>query len=311
MYPGQYGQPQYPPQTGQYPPQTGQYPGQPTGQYPGQQPYGATGPGFNPSAPTSSPSLNPYNPSNPYGPSQTSPYGQQPGQPSPYGQQPGQPSPYGQQLGQPYGQQNPNQYPPQTQNHWAQAYSNNIPPEYMQQYQAWFQSVDRDKSGTITAFELSTLDITGRPLGLEVAKKLIRVFDKNHSGSVDFNEYVNLHQFVRKMIVAFQQADQDRTGFLDAREIYNALIAAGFQMTFPTIEAICKKYDTPQSPGRVSLDGFITICAHLASVRSIFEWNDQQRSGKVILSYDQLSHITIHLMDRPADYQNGPLPPQF
>jgi len=95
---------------------------------------------------------------------------------------------------------------------------------------------------------------------------------------------------------AFLQADRDHSGFLDANEIHSALTGAGFQMSLPTVEAICKKYNTPQRG--VSFDAFLQICAHLATVRSIFEWNDVQRSGKVNLTYDQLAHITIHMLDK-------------
>jgi len=162
---------------------------------------------------------------------------------------------------------------------------------------AWFQSVDRDNSGTISAAELSTMVIMNRPLGIEAARKLIKVFDKNYTGSVDFNEYVALNRFINQMQTSFFQADQDRSGFLDSREIFTAISAAGFQLTYPTVQAICQKYDTNRN-GQISADSYIQIISQLAAVRSIFEWNDVQKTGKVQLNLDQLSHITVHLMDR-------------
>jgi len=163
---------------------------------------------------------------------------------------------------------------------------------------SWFQSVDRDNSGNISANELATLVVMNRPVGLEAARKLIKVFDKDYSGTVDFNEYVLLNRFINQMQSAFFTADRDRSGFLDSREIFEAVTAAGFQLQYPTIQAICQKYDLNRS-GQISADSFIQICAQLAAVRSIFEWNDTQRSGRVNLTYDQLAHITVHLMERP------------
>lgn len=139
-----------------------------------------------------------------------------------------------------------------------------------------------------------------RPLGIQTARKFIKVFDKDYSGTVDFNEYVALNQFIYKMTASFYQADQDRSGFLDSREIFNALSSAGFQLQFPTVQAICQKFDN--GAGQVSADGYIHICAHLAAVRSIFEWNDTQRTGKITLNYDQLSHISTHLLDKPEGF---------
>jgi len=135
---------------------------------------------------------------------------------------------------------------------------------------------------------------------LSFSSLLIKVFDRDRSGEIDFNEYVALHQFVMKMQAAFVQADQDRSGFLDSREIFNALTTAGFQLGYQTVQTLCTKYDTNKN-GQISLDSFIQVCAHLASVRSIFEWNDQQKTGKVTLTYDQLAHITVHLVERPVN----------
>lgn len=56
-----------------------------------------------------------------------------------------------------------------------------------------------------------------------------------------------------------------------------------------------RKFD-PTKQG-ISIDRYLYICAHLATVRTIFEWNDRDRDGQITLNLDQLSHITIHLLD--------------
>lgn len=62
---------------------------------------------------------------------------------------------------------------------WGSLYYNMIQQQEMQQLQQWFQTVDRDRSGTVEAEELSGLTFDGRPLGLVAASRLIRVFDKD------------------------------------------------------------------------------------------------------------------------------------
>jgi Ca2+-binding EF-hand superfamily protein len=171
-----------------------------------------------------------------------------------------------------------------------------IPPQELAQLQQWFASVDRDRSGHITANELGSFQISGRVLGLDTARQLIKVFDRDYSGSVDFNEFATLNQFILKMQSAFQNADRDRSGYLDATEIHGALTGAGFQLSLPTVQAITTKFAIPQKG--VTFDAFLQLCAHLATVRSIFEWNDAQRTGRVSLSYDQLAHITVHVLDK-------------
>jgi len=160
--------------------------------------------------------------------------------------------------------------------------------------------VDTDRSGTISAQELASLQFAGRPLGFQTAKKLIKVFDKKYLGSIDFNEYASLHAFLNKMQADFFQADRDRSGFLDANEIFGALQSAGFQLSLPTVQTLCNRFD-PAPPGQpkrgLPFENFLQVVAHLAAVRSIFEWNDPQRTGRVNLTYDQVAHITVHLMD--------------
>jgi hypothetical protein len=62
---------------------------------------------------------------------------------------------------------------------WGAMYYKMIEQQEMQGLQQWFQMVDRDRSGTVEAEELSGLTFDGRPLGLPTAARLIRVFDKD------------------------------------------------------------------------------------------------------------------------------------
>lgn len=48
----------------------------------------------------------------------------------------------------------------------------------------WFRSVDRDNSGSITAHELQMVTFGGFPLGMDIAIKLVKVFDKDRSGTI-------------------------------------------------------------------------------------------------------------------------------
>jgi len=154
--------------------------------------------------------------------------------------------------------------------------------------------MDRDRSGFISAQELSVLQFGGNTLGVPAAQKLIAVFDKDGNGQIDFKEYAGLFRFIQKMQDAFTQGDPARTGTVMAATIHQALTVAGFtNLTFPTVAMVAKKYDTT---GRgLSFPAFLLATAHLALVRSVFEWNDKQKQGSITLSYDQLAAISVHL----------------
>jgi len=96
------------------------------------------------------------------------------------------------------------------------------------------------------------------------------------------------------MFNAFSTADRDRSGFIDAQEIQQAMTGAGFQLSLNTIQALTQKFATP---GRgVDISNYLFICAHLGHLRSIFEWNDSDRDGKVTLTYDAMTHIGTEIL---------------
>lgn len=77
--------------------------------------------------------------------------------------------------------------------------------------QNWFNTVDRDRSGSIEVQELQQsksnnvalsyrlVTFEGRPIGPQAAAKLIQVFDEDRNGSIDFTEYAIMHKFISHM----------------------------------------------------------------------------------------------------------------
>jgi len=150
--------------------------------------------------------------------------------------------------------------------------------------------MDKDRSGSIAANELANVAIGGTPIGIETAGKLIRVFDVDKNGTIDFYEYAALHKFLLSMQALFQQQDRDRSGTLDANEIGSALAAGGFRMGPLAIQSLFRKYN--KSGYGITTVEFLGLVAHVAQVKSIFEWRDKQRSGQVVLDMDSLLEIT-------------------
>eukprot|EP01088_Endostelium_zonatum_P015321 TRINITY_DN36_c0_g1_i1.p1 TRINITY_DN36_c0_g1~~TRINITY_DN36_c0_g1_i1.p1 ORF type:complete len:304 (-),score=109.79 TRINITY_DN36_c0_g1_i1:62-877(-) len=256
-YPAQQGG--YPAQQGGYPPQQGGYP--PTGGYP---PQG--------------------------------------GQPGGYGGYPGQQPMGGMPGGAPAGgtvfhqttttvrTQMGNMPPPSAgfQNSWYGGLYNSIGQQEMMEIQNWFRSVDRDGSGTITPAEVAGITFNGQPLGIEVATKLVRVFDKDRSNNIDFHEYAALHKFLATLQTAFFAGDRDRSGRLDPREIHVALQTCGFQIGLPAVQGLCSRYNAPYG---LSFMEYTMVCCTIAQARSLFEWRDTGRTGRLTLTLDQLLEL--------------------
>eukprot|EP01089_Gocevia_fonbrunei_P009257 TRINITY_DN2135_c0_g2_i3.p1 TRINITY_DN2135_c0_g2~~TRINITY_DN2135_c0_g2_i3.p1 ORF type:complete len:228 (+),score=62.52 TRINITY_DN2135_c0_g2_i3:50-685(+) len=204
--------------------------------------------------------------------------------------------------GQPQFQAHPPQFqapqgfgPPPTNfnNNWYSSYAAQIQPQEWQEIQAWFNGVDRDRSGSITAQEIAGITFNGQALGLDVATKLVKIFDKDHSNSVDFYEYASLHKFLTGLQQAFFAGDRDRSGRLDANEIHVALGQVGFgNVSLPVVKSMTARYVQPGfGPTGLTFHDFLLVVATIAQTRSLFEWRDTSRSGKLTVTLEQLLEI--------------------
>eukprot|EP00754_Rhynchopus_humris_P044588 Rhum_TRINITY_DN4262_c0_g1::Rhum_TRINITY_DN4262_c0_g1_i1::g.13613::m.13613 len=278
--PGAYGQP---PQ-GQQPPY-----GQPPAGYPGQPGYGQ------PAYPGQQPPPGQAPPTQP-------PQGQQPGynQPPAYGQPPGQPAAYGQQPQMGYTQPGyapPAQAPPQQAPPAPQ--QGGYPPQAQPQPQAqqaslqqWFAHVDKDRSGKVDFKELQeALRQGGLNFSIMSCNMLLRLFDNERTGKVNFKDFCSLYQWVHTRQQSFYHFDTDRSGSLDIAETHNALTQAGYQLDQHAFCAAVKAYD-PDQNAQMSMTEFVGLCAYLQLATNTFISFDSQRTGSITLSLNQFIYAS-------------------
>eukprot|EP00009_Paramoeba_aestuarina_P007603 CAMPEP_0201522194 /NCGR_PEP_ID=MMETSP0161_2-20130828/16511_1 /ASSEMBLY_ACC=CAM_ASM_000251 /TAXON_ID=180227 /ORGANISM="Neoparamoeba aestuarina, Strain SoJaBio B1-5/56/2" /LENGTH=236 /DNA_ID=CAMNT_0047920969 /DNA_START=64 /DNA_END=774 /DNA_ORIENTATION=- len=176
--------------------------------------------------------------------------------------------------------------PPPTFQGWAASYYYQLQPQEIQKIKVWFQSVDQDRSGSISVHELQNVAFGGIPLGFDTSVKLIKVFDKDYSGTIDFYEYAALHKFIESMQMGFTRADANRNGQLDANEIHAALYQSGFVVGLPGVQALFRKY----AKGRhgIGFSDYLGLVADVALLRTKFEWADTRRQGFIQINLDTL-----------------------
>eukprot|EP01132_Coremiostelium_polycephalum_P005102 gene5102-6350_t len=180
--------------------------------------------------------------------------------------------------------------PPAFQTYWYYSLYTQIQQAQLYEMQAWFMSMDRNRSGTISNVELQHLVIGGTPLGIDTATKLIKVFDVNKNGHIDFYEYAALHQFINNLYRCFLVNDRNFSGTIDVHEIHSALGTCGFIIPFHTVNLFFLKY-SPVGYGLLFTQ-FLNLCAAIALTRSLFEWHDPMRTGVVHITLAQLYDIS-------------------
>lgn len=254
---GQQGYGQAPPQAQQgYRPQGQQGYGQPYGQPPQQQ-YGGQAP----------------------------PYGQQQQQRPQYGGYGGQGS-YGQ-PGQPQGGfggggmgQFGGQQPP--------------PPGISQELWGWFQAVDADRSGKITAQELRMALHNGNwsPFNQETCRLMIGMFDRDRSGTIDVNEFAALWKYVQDWKSCFDRFDTDRSGNIDARELATAFQTFGYNLSPQFCDVVIRVFDK-RGARTINFDDFIQACVMLKTLTDKFRAKDHQQNGTIRISYEEFMDMAL------------------
>ncbi|KAG0457000.1 hypothetical protein HPP92_021837 [Vanilla planifolia] len=157
----------------------------------------------------------------------------------------------------------------------------------------WFNRVDSNNIGSINASQLkSALAVGNLEFPLSVVQQMIRMYDFDRNGTMDFEEFVALNKFLLKVQDAFAELERDR-GFLTPDDIYQGLEKLGFSLDLPAFLTVCESFD-PTKMGNIRLDAFISLCIFVQSARNLFNSFDTAKQGRVSLDFNQFVYCTAN-----------------
>ncbi|XP_057516292.1 uncharacterized protein LOC130797627 isoform X2 [Amaranthus tricolor] len=155
----------------------------------------------------------------------------------------------------------------------------------------WFDRVDSAHTGNITAPQLkSALAVGNLDLPLSVVQQMIRMYDFDRNGTMSFEEFVALNQFLLRVQQAFSDFERGR-GFLVRDEVYEALVKLGFSLDSPAFYTACESFDEKKD-GKFRLDAFISLSIFLQSARNLFNSFDTTKQGRVTLDLNQFIYCS-------------------
>ncbi|KAK9766532.1 hypothetical protein K7432_004325 [Basidiobolus ranarum] len=176
-------------------------------------------------------------------------------------------------------------------------------PPAEQQLRGWFQQVDTDGSGQITADELQKALLNGdwTPFNLETIRLMINMFDKDDTGTIGFPEFTALWKYIEDWRRCFLGFDQNRSGTIDKDELQTALRTFGFNLSPEFIQSLIRKYDKHakktkpgQAPsGEVTFDNFIQICTTIQMLTTAFRRYDDNSDGRIDISYEEFLQLVV------------------
>ncbi|XP_034252980.1 uncharacterized protein LOC117652290 isoform X2 [Thrips palmi] len=140
------------------------------------------------------------------------------------------------------------------------------------QVQQWFNAVDRDRSGKISAKELQAALVNGQGKNFsdQACNLMIGMFDvdesgmfdKDKSGTIDINEFQQLYNYVNQWLGTFRSYDRDQSGHIEEPELAQAFQQMGFRFTPEFIKFLITKSDM-QDHAKISVDQFIVLCVQI------------------------------------------------
>lgn len=157
----------------------------------------------------------------------------------------------------------------------------------------WFRRVDSNNTGSINSLQLkNALAVGNLHFPLSVVQQMIRMYDFDRNGTMDFEEFVALNKFLFKVQNAFSQLDRGH-GYLTPEDVYQALVKVGFSLDSPAFFTVCESFDQNKT-GMVRLDAFISLCIFVQSSRNLFNAFDTTNQGRVTLDFNQFVYCTAN-----------------
>jgi len=158
---------------------------------------------------------------------------------------------------------------------------------------ALFAAVDADRSGAISDIELSAaLSTAGMTFSKKTCRYLIGMHDRDHSGTIDRNEFAALWNYLQQWKTCFDRYDKDHGGTIDSMELTTALKEFGYNtMGNRFYAAILRAYDEDKK-GSVGMDQFIQLNCELHNLTASFKKLPKDATGRVTMTYEQFLQMT-------------------
>lgn len=158
-----------------------------------------------------------------------------------------------------------------------------------------FQQVDKDRSGQLSEEELKRALVNGDYTAFDphTVKMMIRMFDTDRSGTINFDEFCGLWGFLSAWRGLFDRFDVDRSGNISLREFEDALVAFGYRLSPQFVQLLFSTFARTHSRGRgddghrervLSFDLFVQACISLKRMTDVFKKYDSDRDGYITLS---------------------------
>ncbi|XP_061383555.1 peflin isoform X2 [Danaus plexippus] len=160
------------------------------------------------------------------------------------------------------------------------------------QVQQWFNAVDKDRSGFITALELKSalVNAQGKTFSETACSLMMGMFDKDRTGHINVEEFDKLYTYINQWLAVFKTYDTDQSGHIEEEELSKALSTMGFRFSPDFIGFLSKRWGQNK---QISVDNFIVLCIQIQRFTEAFRVRDTQQNGTVTIGFEDFLNIAL------------------
>lgn len=169
--------------------------------------------------------------------------------------------------------------------------------------------------GYVTEVQLAETLVNGDATKFDpvTVNMMVRMFDSNRNGELEFDEFAGLWRFLEKWCDIFNKFDADHSGTISLSEFKAALVSFQYRLSDSFVEFIFRMYDQGHK-GVITFDIFMQSCITLKRMTDIFKKYDDDRDGFIIINFEdfvteflrQLQKMTAPINERKTSL----VPPQ-
>lgn len=157
--------------------------------------------------------------------------------------------------------------------------------------QALFNGVDRNRNGRLSESELSSALVNGdySKFDRDTVRLMIKMFDRDGDGAIDFEEFGNLWRYLRAWRKIFDKFDLNKNGMISFDEYCRATGRFGYSLSVPCMQYMYDTYTHLDRYGHrtMSFDLFVQSFIHLKRTTDSFKKFDTDRDGYITLGFEQ------------------------
>ncbi|KAF8558412.1 EF-hand [Imleria badia] len=164
----------------------------------------------------------------------------------------------------------------------------------------YFAAVDTNRSGALSIGELQNALVNGNwsKFDLDTVKMLMNMFDSDRNGTIGFNEFTRLWQYIAEWQRVFRHFDRDQSGTIERRELSDALRNFGYNLSPTLLSLLEHKYASAATsaygpPPGITFDRFVRACVTIKTLTEAFQRFDTRNDGWARFSYEEFMKVTL------------------